>query len=277
MSNVAPGVEGRPRRRYTAQSLERGLLALAALRDGPHADLSLTEIAQRVGLHKSTVHRLLVTLERSGFVEQDQRTRRYRLGLAFLEFSHQAVDRLEVRRHALRVMHALAVESGESVYLSVLSGGKTVCVEEVVPPRGVTLGSNLGVALPLHRTGSGKCFLAWADPAVGEALFDQAMDEAGPYGAAGAALAGELEGVRRAGYAVNDEETEPGVRYAAAPIFGADGRVVATLSLGVPVLRGRPAAFARLCRAAVGAAGRVSASLGFRETAARRAEGETGA
>jgi DNA-binding IclR family transcriptional regulator len=276
LSNNAPAAGPRARRPYTAQSLERGLLALAALRDSPHAELSLTELAQHVGLHKSTVHRLLVTLERNGFVEQDGRTRRYGLGLAFLEFAHRAVDRLEVRRHALRVMHALAVESGESVYLSVLSGGQTVCVEEVVPPRGVTLGSNLGVALPLHRTGSGKCFLAWTDAATAEGLFGRGTDGTGPdWGALGA----ELARVRRAGFAVNDEETEPGVRYAAAPIFGSDGQVVATLSLGVPVLRGRPAAFARLCRAAVAAAGRVSASLGFRETAtaARRAEGETGA
>ncbi len=274
MSNKAPGAGGQPPRLYNAQSLERGLLALAALRDSPHAELSLTELAQRVGLHKSTLHRLLVTLERNGFVAQDERTRRYRLGLAFLEFTHQAVERLEVRRHALRVMHALALESGESVYLSVLSGGKTVCVEEVVPPRGVTLGSNVGVALPLHLTGSGKCFLAWAT----EVALPRLPGGGEHAGVDRSALAAELLRVRRSGYATNDEATEPGVRYAAAPVFGGDGRIVATLSLGVPVLRAPRSAFVQLSQAVVRATARISASLGYSgATPQHAAEGEAGA
>ena len=101
-------------REYNAQSLERGLFVLALLRDSAQAELSLTEIAAGLELHKSTVHRLLTTLVRHGYVAQDLVTKRYRLGLAVLAFGHRVIERLEVRRHALRVMRNLAEESGEA-------------------------------------------------------------------------------------------------------------------------------------------------------------------
>ncbi len=258
MQNTA----GTGKRPYTAQSLDRALQILTVLRDHAGDDLSLQEIAQRLGLHKSTVHRLLATLERHGFLAQEASTRRYRLGLAFLEFAHCTVERLEVRRHALRPMHALAHESGESVYLSVLSGDRTVCIDEIVPPGGVTLGSNVGVALPLHLTGSGKCFLSWMPARERAAVLART---AAQFAVDRAALLAELQDVRRLGYAVNDEQTEPGVRYVAAPVFAASGAVIATLSLGVSALRVSQAELPQLGPAVVRAAARVSTSLGYGE------------
>ncbi|MGH2355730.1 MAG: IclR family transcriptional regulator [Chloroflexota bacterium] len=256
---------GRP---YNAQSLDRGLLALALLRDSPQGELGLTELALGVGVHKSTLHRLLTTLMRHGYIAQDPTTKRYRLGLAFLEFAHHAVERLDVRRQALRVMHQLAAQSGESVYLNVRSGARVLSVDEVVGPTGVTLGSNVGVALPLHATAAGKCFLAWMPETERAALLGagrlQRVTErtiTSPD-----RLLAELERVRRRGFATNEEETEPGVRYAAAPVFGLDGAIVAALVLGAPILRVSAADFARLGPAVGTAAARVSAALGFRES-----------
>src|SRR5262249_22076541 len=109
MSNIIPDSgSGRP---YNAQSLERGLLVLALLRESKRGELGLSELARELGLHKSTVHRLVTTLMRHDYVAQDPITRRYRLGLTFLGFAHVTVERLDVRRHALRAMHALAEES----------------------------------------------------------------------------------------------------------------------------------------------------------------------
>jgi Binding-protein-dependent transport system inner membrane component/IclR helix-turn-helix domain len=150
---------------YNAQSLERGLFVLAHLRDSPQAELSLADIATGLGLDKSTVHLLLTTLVRHGYAAQDPATKRYRLGLALLSFGHRVVERLDVRRHALRVMRALAEETGETVHLNVLAGAGALCVEEVVGPNGATLGSNVGVVLPLHSVATGKCFLTWCSGA----------------------------------------------------------------------------------------------------------------
>jgi IclR family KDG regulon transcriptional repressor len=251
-------------REYNAQSLERGLFVLALLRDSAQAELSLAEIAAGVGLHKSTVHRLLTTLVRHGYVAQHPATKRYRLGLTLLTFGHRVVERLDVRRHALRVMRALAEESGEAVHLNVLAGTDALCVDEVVGPNGATLGSNVGVVLPLHSVATGKCFLAWMDEVdraglLGrlsfEAITDHTIRDR-------ATLLAELARVRRRGYAVNDEETYPGVRYVAAPIFDAAGEVVAAMSLGAPVIRAAPAGLPRMGAQIVRAADRVSASLG---------------
>jgi len=252
-------------RQYNAQSLERGLFVLAHLRDAPQTELSLAEIANGVGLSKSTVHRLLATLVRHDYVAQDPATKRYRLGLAFLSFGHRVVERLEVRRHALRVMRALAEETGEAVHLNVLAGTGALCVEEVVGPNGATLGSNVGVVLPLHAVATGKCFLAWMDEPARSALLDR-LDFAPITDHTirdRATLEAELARVRQRGYAVNDEETYPGVRYTAAPVFDAQGDVAAAISLGAPVIRASPADLPRMGAQIVRAADRISASLGF--------------
>jgi IclR family acetate operon transcriptional repressor len=252
-------------REYNAQSLERGLFVLAHLRDSPQAELSLADIAAGLGLNKSTVHRLLTTLVRHGYAAQDPATKRYRLGLAFLSFGHRVVERLDVRRHALRVMRALAEETGEAVHLNVLAGTGALCVEEVVGPNGATLGSNVGVVLPLHSVATGKCFLAWMDEPERLALLDR-LDFA-PITERTirdrATLEAELIRVRQRGYAVNDEETYPGVRYAAAPIFDAQGEAVAAISLGAPVIRAAPADLPRMGAQIQRAADRASASLGY--------------
>src|SRR5262245_48157250 len=258
-------------RAYNAQSLERGLFVLAHLRDAPRAELSLADIAAGVGLNKSTVHRLLTTLARHDYVAQDPATKRYRLGLAFLAFGHRVVERLDVRRHALRVMRALAEESGEAVHLNVLAGTGALCVDEVVGPNGATLGSTVGVVLPVHACATGKCFLAWMDEPARAALLDR-LDFAPITDHTireRATLEAELPRVRQRGYAVNDEETYPGVRYAAAPVFDAHGEVVAAVSLGAPVIRAAPDALPRMGAQIQRAAERVSASLGHRP--ARRA------
>lgn len=262
MSNEAPGVP----RPYNAQSLERGLLALALMRDSPRGELGLTELARDLGLHKSTVHRLLATLIRHDYVAQDPTTKRYRLGLGFLEPAHQAVEHLDVRRCALRHMHALAQESGESVYLNVQAGSRALCIDEVVGPQGVTLGSNVGVALPLHATATGKCFLAW----MPDADVDRVLGKDGLEAVTGHTirdrelLLATLERVRGQGYAVNDEETEPGVRYAAVPIFDELGRVAAAISVGAPILRVGRDDLPRLAVAVKLAAARISSALGYR-------------
>lgn len=253
MSNKAPGGT----RPYKAQSLER---------DSPRGELGLSEVARGLGLNKSTLHRLLVTLLRHGYVAQDAATKRYRLGLVFLEFAHVVVERLEVRSQALRVMHQLADATGESVYLNVLAGGRALCVDEVVGPRGVTLGSNVDVALPLHAAATGKCFLAWMPAEERDALLGRGTLESVTARTVTdrAVLLAELKQVRQRGYAVNDEETEPGVRYVAVPIFDEQGRVFAALSLGAPVLRLAEADLPGLGAAVVATAARISTALGYR-------------
>ena len=226
--------------------------------------MSLAEIASGVDLHKSTVHRLLNTLVRHGYVAQDPATRRYRLGLAPLELGHRVVERLDVRRHALRVMRALAEESGEAVHLNVSAGTGALCVEEVVGLNGATLGSNVGVVLPLHAVATGKCFLAWMpaderDAVLSRMQFDSITDHTIRDRSI---LEAELAIVRERGYAVNDEETYPGVRYTAAPIFDAHGDVVASMSLGAPVIRAAATDLPRMGAQVMRACERVSASLG---------------
>lgn len=252
-------------RPYNVQSLDRALMALVLLRDNRRGEMGLSELSRELGLHRSTLHRLLATLLRHGFVAQDPISKRYRLGLAYLPFGHAAVEHLEVRRHALRHMHALADDSGESVYLNILAGGLMLCVDGVVGPRSVTVDTNAGVALPLHATATGKCFLAWMSPAERDTYL--ARERLVPVTqrtiVEPAELLAQLDAVRRQGYATNDEETEPGVRYVAAPIFDQRGEIVASISIGFPVLRVSQADLPRYAAAVMAAAARISASLSY--------------
>jgi IclR family transcriptional regulator, KDG regulon repressor len=258
-------------RPYVAQSLERGLQAMALLRDSPRGELDLGDLARQLSLHKSTVHRLLRTLLRYDYIAQDPATRRYRLGLVFLEFAHHTLERLDVRRYALRPMQALAGDSGESVYLNVLAGARALCVDEVVGPHGVTVGSNVGAALRVHAAAAGKCFLTWLPEDERTALLSRApLDGVTAHTITErTALLAEMERVRVRGYAVNDEEGELGVRFVAAPIFDQDGRIVASLALGAPVLRVGEGDLPRLGAAVSATAGKISAMLGHRGASPR--------
>jgi len=195
------------------------LTELARYPDG----IGLEELAQAVASPKSTVHRALVALRRAGFAQQDGRGH-YVLGDEFLRiaFAHH-----EARPDHLRVqpvLERLCNEYGETVHYAVLDGRSVVYRAKVDPPRGaIRLTSVIGGRNPAHATAVGKLLLSYRLPdeaAVRAWVGDVPLERpTGRTVATVAALHAELERIRAQGYAVDDQENEPGVNCVALPAF----------------------------------------------------------
>src|SRR2546430_15632647 len=141
------------------RAVERAVAILRTFSSGA-PELSVSELGRAVGLHKSTVHRLLGTLERTGFVVQAPGTKRYRLGLPLFELGSMVVNTLEVRRVARPHLEEIHRACGETVHLGILDEGEVVYIDKIESTRRVRMYSQVGRRAPAHCTGPGKVLLA---------------------------------------------------------------------------------------------------------------------
>ncbi len=219
-------------KKYTLETLLRGLDILSLYtRETPA--LTLTEITKSTQLNKTTVYRILTTLENAGYLIRDYDTKRYRPGLKVLQLGFASISSLEVRQVARRYLELLSRKVGETVSLSVLDGGDIIYVDRVRNQRivGVILG--LGSRLPAHCASMGKAMLAHLPPSELDDYLDRAVLEPCTTNTLidRQALEAELLLVRTRGYATNDEELEMGLRAVAAPIWDNTNRVVAAVNI----------------------------------------------
>jgi DNA-binding IclR family transcriptional regulator len=227
--------------------------------------LGVSELARRLGLAKSTVHRMLTTLLDEGFV---QRTvdGRYRLGLRLYDLGQLVVNSLEVREVAHPILERLRNETGETVHLAVLEGADVVYLERFESPSTLRLFGRLGRRMPAHSTSSGKCLLAYASPDALDAVVVAGLSRLAPRTITSRTmLARALRQVRRDGYASSIDESEPGVTSVGAPVFGFDGTVIAAVSVAGPSLRITPESIPRYSRLVRRAADAVSTGMGHRD------------
>jgi len=181
--------------------------------------LGVSDVARRLGIAKSTAHRLLQTLGTRGFVEQDAESGKYRLGMHLYELGHLAQARNTFRHAALPHMQQIAAATGYTVNFSVPDGADVVFVERIETGEGGELLGHVGRRLPLHVTSSGKVIAAF-NPAV-----DQARRTAGfpPYARrtirTESAWSRALTDVRRQGFAVSHGESFGGMTSIAVPVM----------------------------------------------------------
>ncbi len=142
------------------RSLSRGLDVLEALARASERELGPSAIAQRVGLDKATVTRLLRTLVEGGYVVQDEASRRYRLTGRILWLAHGVAARIDLRSVALPHLTALRDELGETVHLGVMEDLRVVYVDKLEADNSIQLVSAIGQTMPLHSTSLGKAMLA---------------------------------------------------------------------------------------------------------------------
>lgn len=227
-----------PDDRYFVSALARGMQMLEAFA-GERQQLSLTEAAARAGLEKSTAFRFIHTLEQLGYLERDPETRLYRPSLKLLRFGFAALDSLEMVQVAQPFLKALSARCGETTNMSVRDGDEIVYVARIKTQRILNVGLEIGSRLPAWCTSMGKAQLMDLSPAELRALLGEGpFPGSGPNAAADLhALLADLEGVRRRGYAVNDEELAAGVRSVAAPVRDRGGAIVAAINISVPGAR----------------------------------------
>jgi len=203
--------------------------------------IGVNEISRSLGLHKSTVFRFLSSLRNLHYVQQDPVTEQYRATIKLYELGARVVQQMDFVQHAKLVMEKLAAETDETIHLAVLEDNKLVYLHKIESTQTlrVFMKSRPGQTAPLHCTGLGKCLLAFSRPDLVEKIaVDNALTGFTPKTRVTvAALEQELEQTRRGGYAVDDEEHEPGVSCIATPLYHPDGTVIAALSLSMPTAR----------------------------------------
>lgn len=258
-----------PESPYAIEALLRGLQVLSLFsRDDPA--LTLTQIVNRSRLNKSTAYRVVSTLESAGYLDRDQATKRYRPGLKVLQLGFTAISGLELRQVAHPFLTQLSQVTGETASLSMLDGLEVVYVDRVRNRQivGVVLG--LGSRIPANCGSMGKVMLAHLPREELEARLSQArLTPCTPHSAVRAeALASELAGVRRQGFATNDEELEIGLRAVAAPIWDHMGQVAAAINVSGSVRTiSKERLRDELAPQVMDTANRISQALGYGGTA----------
>jgi DNA-binding IclR family transcriptional regulator len=246
-------------------TLDKGLRVLEMLaRPDAGEGLTLTELAHRLGMHRTTLFRFLVTLRARGYVERDVDSDRYRLGIGVLTLAASLLNNLDIRRVARPVLLSLRNSSQELVHLAVLKDDGVVTVDRFEGQRSLSLQTEVGARRPVYCTASGKAMMAHLPDDRVDAILSGGMPAITPRTIITPdAMRQHLEEVRRLGYAVDDEERTEGVRCVAAAVFGHDGEVVAAISLAAPTIRFPWERVSTLGEEVALAAATISRQLGF--------------
>jgi len=214
------------------QTLDRAfdiIELLSTAREG----MGVTEIGMQLGLHKSTVHRLLNALAERGYIEKNVKTGTYKLGLKFIEISSLSLNKLELKTEALPYLRRLAELVGQPVHLAILSGREAVYIEKVEAQNSIRMYSQIGKRVPVYCSAIGKVLLSgMGDDELEDTLegieFDRYTENTIK---TREELLENVRKVRQFGWAVDNEEHEPGIRCIAAPVYDYTGRVIAAISV----------------------------------------------
>jgi IclR family acetate operon transcriptional repressor len=219
------------------QSVARALELLEVLQRQESATIS--ELADLHGVHRATTLRLLQTLERFGYVTRGENRSEFRLGLKLYELGAVFSERSELLRAARPMMRHLAQKTGETIDLALFHNDETLLIESIAARPAGRVGSNVGRRSSATCTTTGKLHFAtqpWDE--VERMLARRGLPRLGPKSITDPQrFHAELERVRASGYAVNDEETDPNVRFVGVPIKLPGDRSTPSLILGAPTHR----------------------------------------
>ncbi|PTW58970.1 IclR family transcriptional regulator [Breoghania corrubedonensis] len=214
------------------QSVQRALQILE-LFDEHKTELRISEISIATGLHKSTLHSLLKTLQAAGYIDQNAENGRYRLGLKLIERGSLVVNSIDMRKRANPMLVELSRQTGQTAHLGILDGCNGVYIDKVEGPGMLIAYSRIGRQLPIHCTAIGKSLLSKTDRKdVAELLKDYVFEKYTPHTIGNMDdFIAELNRVAEEGVARDEEEHSFGVRCIGAPVFDHTGTVVAAISI----------------------------------------------
>ena len=191
------------------------------------------ELSEHLDVHRSTVVRLLQTLEGRGYVRRSAVDGKWTIGFALISVSQQALDNIDVRDVARPHIKALGGELDHTVHLATLVGHDVIYVDKVEGPGAVKLQSRIGGKAHVHTAGVAKAIMAYAPESARAAAIEECSFQrftsttlTDP-----SALLLELDRVRARGWAIDDGEAEDYINCVAVPIFGINGAVVAGISV----------------------------------------------
>jgi IclR family acetate operon transcriptional repressor len=250
---------GRPK----VQSVDRTLDVLESLASRRGAT-GISELSQLVGLHVSTVHRLLATLVDRGYVRQDPDSSRYHLGSRIFTLASAADVHLDLRLVARPYLERMMRNSGETANLVTATESEVVYLDQVASLHLVKMFTAPGMRAPLYCTGTGKVILAFRPPEFREPVLSAPMRRyTSRTLVTRAALEAELASIRKNGYCLDNEEMEEGVRCLAVPIFDRRNDCIGAMSVSGPTTRMTLERVEKLSVTARAIAGELSRQLGY--------------
>ena len=218
-----------PKGTYTAPAIEKAFEIIELLADYPEGAL-VSEMAARLGRSLGELFRIVIVLERLGYLRKSARTDRYTVAYKLLEMAYRATPAQNLVRAALPEMHGLALEAGQSCHLVVANGnhGLVVASEQQAGGRGFSV--RVGAQIDIIKSCSGQVILAFSDPQRVEQIVTTADNEREtPVDRAW--LADRLAEIRKRGYDSRQSPVTHGVTDISFPVFGFDGHVIAALTI----------------------------------------------
>ena len=211
-----------PRTRPNVKSVDRAVLILTTLCEHPFA-MGVTELAAHLKLSTTSVHRMLTTLLAVGWVEQNTRTSRYRLGTRLLGIGAAGLITHPIVQHGKHFLARLSELTGFDAYLSTLVGGRVVYLARTPGERGFGSEFEAGVSMPAHALADGKLLLAYATMAERELVYKAGMQSYTPKTISdSSAMERELADIVAQGYSFDRGERFADVRGMAVPILGVE-------------------------------------------------------
>lgn len=216
------------------KALAKGMEILTILERKGSA--TITELADEIGVDKSTVSRLVATLKKYDMVRCDPANKQYRLGFRILHLGDGVRRHIDVASIARPYLYKITEAIGESVHLAAANNGKSYVIDQVRSKREYDLPAQVGMIESWHSSSVGKCVLAYKPHAyIERVLAEHGMKKYTEKTITGMAkLYAELDLIRKMGYAFDDEECTLGVRCVAVPIFNYNGQVNHSIGVSGP-------------------------------------------
>lgn len=231
----------------------------------------VSDLAEELGVAKSTVSRLMTTLASEGFVIKDEKTREYRLGLTVLTLGGLVTNHLEIHKEATPVLSKLVHDTGETAHLSIMDELDTIYIHKEECHHPVRILTHLGRRNPSYCTSSGKVLLAYSEPEIVEKVIEQGLVAYTDNSITDPdTLRSELENIRKQGYAVSTQELTIGTRSIAAPIRDYTGKVVSAITIVGPIQRMKNSKIKEFASKVMEAAKDASERMGYDERYFRR-------
>jgi IclR family transcriptional regulator, KDG regulon repressor len=260
----AAGRTEAPGRRRRLSSVATAIRLLKAFSED-EVEIGISALARRLGLAKSTVHRLAVTLLSEGLLEQDRDSGKYQLGIALFRLGALVRRRMNVSNEARSYLYDLRAKINESVHLAILDGSEIMYVYNLEGTHAIRMRSDIGVRKPAYCTAEGQAILAFAPNDVVERVIAAGLEpRTAKTITSPEKFVRELGATRQRGCAIEDEESEIGMVCIAAPIRDDSGGVVAAVGVAGPVTRLSKKSIAAFMPHVIATADLVSTRLGYR-------------
>ncbi|PJI07293.1 MULTISPECIES: IclR family transcriptional regulator [Clostridium] len=247
------------------QSVDRSLSIIEVLSDYENG-LGITEISEKVGLHKSTVFRLLSTLIYKGYVQQDKNSSRYGLTLKLFELGNKKVENMSLVTVALPYIKKLMEKTNEVVHLVVRDGTDMVYISKVEPQKTIRMYSSIGKRIPLYCTAVGKAMMSqmldneveeiWEKSDI-KKLTDRTITDL-------ETMKKELKKVKEKGYAIDEQENEIGIRCIGTIIRDYKGNICGAASVSGSILSFTEDKIGDFSKWMLECASSISKELGYR-------------